>query len=137
MAIYRTQKKNGRTGSIKQSVINTIILSAVTSLFAASVIFIIEMLLKHNIKNQVLIFSLMPGIYFGLLIGIPRTGIPVIKHFILRVILWSTGYIPWNYAKFLDYCTDRLFLQRVGGGYRFMHDLLRQHFAKSYSNPQT
>ncbi|MFL9458405.1 hypothetical protein AB0758_46240 [Tolypothrix bouteillei VB521301_2] len=37
----------------------------------------------------------------------------------MRVILWSNGYTPWNYAKFLDYCTNRLFLQRVGGGYRF------------------
>ncbi len=72
-----------------------------------------------------------------MLIGIPRSGTPAIKHFILRVILWSTGYIPWNYAQFLNYSTERLFLQRVGGSYRFMHDLLRQHFAKSYSDQQT
>ncbi len=32
--------------------------------------------------------------------------------------------------------TNRLFLQRVGGGYRFMHDLLRQHFANSYAQIQ-
>lgn len=53
-------------------------------------------------------------------------------HFILRLILWSKGYIPWNYAKFLDYATNRLLLQRLGGGYRFIHDLLRQHFASHY-----
>jgi hypothetical protein len=73
------------------------------------------------------------GLLFGTLIGTVRSGTPAIKHFILRLILWVNGYMPWNYAKFLNYCTDRLFLQRVGGGYRFMHDLLRQHFAKSYS----
>ncbi|MDF5730224.1 MAG: zinc-ribbon domain-containing protein, partial [Rhizonema sp. PD38] len=81
----------------------------------------------------ILIDSLSLEIAFGILIGILAGGIPAIKHFILRVILWSSGSIPWNYAKFLDYCTNRLFLQRVGGSYRFMHDLLRQHFAKSYT----
>lgn len=77
----------------------------------------------------------MYGLLFGLLIAIPRSGTPAIKHFVLRVILWANGYAPWNYAKFLNYCTNRLFLQRVGGGYRFMHDLLRQHFA-NYSVPR-
>ncbi|MEO0970352.1 MAG: hypothetical protein AAFX80_19015, partial [Cyanobacteria bacterium J06639_18] len=57
-------------------------------------------------------------------------GTPVIKHFVLRVILWSSGYIPWNYAKFLNYSTNRLFLQRVGGGYRFIHKMLQDHFAQ-------
>ncbi|WP_026102977.1 hypothetical protein [Pseudanabaena sp. PCC 6802] len=31
--------------------------------------------------------------------------------------------------KYLD-CTDRLFLQRVGGRYRFNHKLLQDHFAE-------
>jgi hypothetical protein len=29
----------------------------------------------------------------------------------------------------LDYCTERLLLQRIGGRYRFMHKLLQDHFA--------
>jgi GTPase SAR1 family protein/MFS family permease len=70
---------------------------------------------------------------FPTLFGVISIGEPVIYHFCLRLVLWLRGYVPWNYAKFLDYCTNRLFLQRVGGGYRFMHDLLRQHFANSYA----
>lgn len=54
---------------------------------------------------------------------------PVMQYFSLRIMLYITDQTPWNYARFLDYSTDRLFLQRVGGGYRFIHDLLRQHFA--------
>jgi len=50
-------------------------------------------------------------------------------HFSLRLILYRNGSIPWNYARFLDYCTKRLFLQRVGGRYRFIHRLLQEHFA--------
>nr|WP_322715963.1 NACHT domain-containing protein [Nostoc sp. ChiQUE02]MDZ8228818.1 NACHT domain-containing protein [Nostoc sp. ChiQUE02] len=83
--------------------------------------------------NEALIFSLMSlisGLFLGLLIGIPRSGTPVIKHFTLRLILYFNGYIPWNYARFLNYCTERLFLQRVGGRYRFIHKLLQDHFAK-------
>ncbi|MFB2771623.1 hypothetical protein ACE1AT_20380 [Pelatocladus sp. BLCC-F211] len=54
----------------------------------------------------------------------------LVQHFTLRLILCRNGYIPWNYARFLDYCTERLFLQRVGGRYRFIHKLLQDHFAQ-------
>ncbi|MFC1960266.1 hypothetical protein ACFLYO_06120, partial [Chloroflexota bacterium] len=52
-----------------------------------------------------------------------------IRHFILRVMLTRAGYMPWNYAAFLDYCCDHVLLERVGGGYRFVHVLLRDYFA--------
>ncbi|MEH2355949.1 NACHT domain-containing NTPase [Nostoc sp.] len=52
------------------------------------------------------------------------------QHFTLRLVLYFNGYIPWNYARFLDYCTERLFLQRVGGRYRFIHKLRQDHFAQ-------
>ncbi|MBE9053449.1 NACHT domain-containing protein [Nostocales cyanobacterium LEGE 11386] len=70
----------------------------------------------------VLTAGLILGLYFG--------GQVCIQHFILRLILYRNGYIPWNYARFLDYCTERLFLQRVGGRYRFIHKLLQDHFAQ-------
>jgi predicted NACHT family NTPase len=57
-------------------------------------------------------------------------GLACIQHLALRITLWQSGYIPWNYARFLDYCTERLFLQRVGGRYRFIHKLLQDHFAE-------
>lgn len=73
--------------------------------------------------------------YIGILVGltfglISRGGEASIKHFVLRVILYITGYIPWNYAQFLDYASDRIFLQKVGGGYIFIHRLLLEHFAQ-------
>ena len=66
---------------------------------------------------------LMPGMF---------VAIGCIQHFTLRLILWLNGYIPWNYARFLNYATERLFLQRVGGRYRFIHALLREHFAQMH-----
>lgn len=66
------------------------------------------------------------GILFGLAAG---GGEACVKHFILRVIFYGNTYIPWNYAKFLDWATDLIFLQKVGGGYIFIHRLLLEHFA--------
>lgn len=125
------ENKQTSNQGIRQSFTNTLAISINTCLFTIPVNFIILTIAFKD--REILVTSLMSGIFLGLLIGITRCGTPVIKHFVLRVVLWSNGYIPWNYAKFLDYCTNRLFLQRVGGSYRFMHDLLRQHFAKKYA----
>jgi hypothetical protein len=70
------------------------------------------------------------GFGFGWLIGFLNFGgRAVIKHFIIRVIFWRSGSIPWNYAQFLDYCAERVFLRKVGGGYIFIHRLLMEYFA--------
>ena len=75
-------------------------------------------LLVLEVLNTVLIV--------GLIFGVKS----VIQHFVLRLILYLNCYIPWNYAKFLDHAAKHRFIQRVGGRYRFMHDLLRKHFAQ-------
>jgi hypothetical protein len=53
-----------------------------------------------------------------------------IKHFVLRIILYCNRYIPWNYARFLDYASERLLMKKVGGGYIFYHRMLMEHFAQ-------
>ncbi|MGF1514094.1 MAG: NACHT domain-containing protein [Elainellaceae cyanobacterium] len=69
------------------------------------------------------VFTLVGGgFYFG-------GGLPCIQHLALRRILYTSDRIPWNYARFLNYSTDRLLLQRVGGRYRFIHKLVQEHFA--------
>lgn len=78
---------------------------------------------------QALIVGTSFGMAVGLLLGLELGGRVCVQHFTLRFLLWCIGYIPWNYARFLDYCTERLFLQRVGGRYRFIHRLLQEHFA--------
>ncbi|MCM0594488.1 MAG: hypothetical protein ACSI46_20020 [Gloeotrichia echinulata DVL01] len=66
------------------------------------------------------------GLILGLLFG---GGIACIQHFSLRLLLWVEGFIPMNYARFLNYASDRIFLQKVGGGYIFVHRMLLEHFA--------
>jgi DNA polymerase III delta prime subunit len=74
----------------------------------------------HIELSGVLVLALLSGL-------VP--GAACIQHFALRFILWCRGVTPWNYARFLNYATERMLLQRVGGRYRFIHELLREHFA--------
>ena len=69
------------------------------------------------------------GLAFGLAVGLFFGGLACIQHFTLRFILYLNGYIPWNYARFLDYAAERIFLRKVGGGYIFIHRLLQDYFA--------
>ena len=75
----------------------------------------------------------MLGLLFGVAAG---GGEACIKHFILRIILYCNGYIPWNYARFLDYATERIFLQKVGGGYIFVHRSLLENFAQMHRSSE-
>ena len=36
--------------------------------------------------------------------------------------------MPWHYVHFLEEATERILLQRVGGGYRFIHPLFQEYF---------
>lgn len=93
-----------------------------------------------NLSTAMLMTGLTPEpadwLYFGLgnvllvaLLSALLPGSACIQHFALRFILWCRGVAPWNYARFLDYVTERMLLQRVGGRYRFIHGLLRDHCA--------
>ncbi|MEM7030538.1 MAG: hypothetical protein AAF629_13290, partial [Chloroflexota bacterium] len=69
--------------------------------------------------------ALTVGVYGALWYG----GLDVIRHYTLRLLLILQGHTPRNYAHFLDHATDLIFLQKVGGGYRFIHRLVLEHFA--------
>jgi serine/threonine protein kinase len=57
---------------------------------------------------------------------------PCTQHFIVRALLWRAGLAPWNYVRFLDYAVERIFMQRLGGGYGFVHRELLEHFAQKF-----
>ena len=68
------------------------------------------------------------AVLFALLGGLVP-GAACLQHFTLRLVLSSFGFAPWRYARFLNYATERTLLHRVGGRYRFIHPLLRDHLA--------
>ncbi|MBD1838624.1 NACHT domain-containing protein [Coleofasciculus sp. FACHB-64] len=110
------------------------------NLFITSVIFILITLPFVMLIEAVLLLAkrqfvepinlVIHGIGIVLTWSIFSAGLPVIQHFVSRLILWKSGAIPWNYARFLSYANERRLIKQVGGRYRFIHDLLREHFAK-------
>jgi hypothetical protein len=86
--------------------------------------------IRANTINYGLEFLLNTGLILGLMGALWYGGLDVIQHYLLRLILLIQGHTPANYARFLDYAVDRIFLQKVGGGYRFIHRLLLEHFAE-------
>ncbi|MEO0352246.1 MAG: protein kinase [Cyanobacteria bacterium P01_A01_bin.15] len=96
-----------------------------STLFAlvAMVILYVPGALLGNTKAS---FWAATGLAFGFAAG---GGEALIKHTLLRLALTLSGATPWHYSKFLDYATASIFLQKVGGGYMFVHRLLLEHFA--------
>ena len=84
--------------------------------------------LAHGLVGG-LAHGLVFGLVFGLVGGLAYGGYACLSHFALRFVLWRGGAMPWNYVRFLDYATERIFLRRVGGGYIFVHRLLQEYFA--------
>ena len=69
------------------------------------------------------------GLIFGLSVTLIFGGMFVLKHFVLRLLLWKSGSAPLHFVAFLAQAKDLLFLRQVGGGYIFVHRLLREYFA--------
>jgi hypothetical protein len=71
------------------------------------------------------------GLFIALFVGFAvGGGKACLQHLSLRIVLRQSG-LPWNFARFLNYCVERRLLLRVGGSYRFLHRELLDHFAQS------
>ncbi|MCB0209662.1 MAG: NACHT domain-containing protein [Anaerolineae bacterium] len=120
-----------------------IILSAKNTIFASLIIMLTSSLIGwlnsgwNGWITRGPIFALINGLVFGSFFGalgglsgaLWYGGLDIIQHYTLRLILTIQGHTPLNYARFLDYAAERIFLQKVGGGYRFIHRLMLEHFA--------
>src|SRR5579859_1329841 len=71
------------------------------------------------------IIGLIAGLFAGLFYG----GAAYLQHYILRFLFWRSGAMPWHYTRFLEAACECILLQRVGGGYRFIHPRFQEFFA--------
>jgi NACHT domain len=79
-----------------------------------------------------LFYGLVGGLVFGLVFGpLYYGGAAVIKHYVLRLILPLCTPTPLDLVRWLEEACTRGLLVRVGGGYRFYHELLQRHFAEA------
>jgi hypothetical protein len=75
------------------------------------------------------------GLLFGLGGALAFGGYTCLSHLALRLVLARNGSLPLLLVPFLDYCVERIFLRRVGGGYIFIHRMLMEHFASLHGKP--
>ena len=119
---------------IRQSALNVVIFSALGLLVIGIPYGLFNLslaaLMTRTLPTPADFMSLAAGAgaTFGLLAGL-LPGAACIQHFVLRFVLWASGTLPLRYAHFLNFATRRRLLQRVGGRYRFIHVLLRDHLA--------
>ena len=77
-----------------------------------------------------LVDGLVLGLAVALCVGTWFGGLDVLLHYFLRLLLYVKGRSPLNLVRFLDYAAKDLnFLQKVGGGYIFIHRMLLDYFA--------
>jgi hypothetical protein len=79
------------------------------------------------ITASVVAFSLAPAL--GLSCSLCLGGFEVLQHYTLRWILSSSRRVPFRCHGFLEQSVKLLFMQRVGGGYIFIHRMLMDYFA--------
>lgn len=119
---YRVGRRSFPNQGIWRSLANSlrffVLIGAVTGVLLA--------LLETPVSGVVngIILGLMAALFGG-----QGSGMTCVKHFILRLLLWHQGKIPWNYARILDWGDRLSLLQRVGGGYSFIHRLVQQYLA--------
>ncbi|NES71527.1 MAG: hypothetical protein F6K24_43170, partial [Okeania sp. SIO2D1] len=104
-----------------------------------SISIIMNLFLKSNnseLTSEILLLLLLLLSKFLLLFVFIIFGTCILQHLILRITFFLTKKAPWNYARFLNYATEKMLLQRVGGGYRFIHRLLQERLAWRYNNQQ-
>lgn len=61
------------------------------------------------------------GLICGSIAALWLGGADLIKHIVLRVLIWAEGTAPLNYSRFLEFATRAAVLRRVGSGYEFVH----------------
>jgi hypothetical protein len=99
-----------------------------SQMWTTAVIFLFMILLFAAFSwLQNWIGGLLISLFIGFAVG---GGKACLQHLSLRIVLWQSG-LPWNFARFLNYCVERRLLLRVGGSYRFLHRELLDHFAQS------
>lgn len=77
----------------------------------------------------ILVGGLLLGLYGGLLTALYTGWIACIQHIVIRMLLWRAGEAPLRYVRFLEGAVRCILLQRVGGGYIFVHRMLLDYFA--------
>src|SRR5260370_10075692 len=130
----RIRPNQGIRNSLRNGVVFGLIYGLIVGVLSGMILSFTRVVSYTHIPIGTLILGgLSDGMWFGLAtagaVWATSGGVASVQHFFLRLRLWRAGYIPWRYARFLDYASECILLRKVGGGYIFMHRLLLDYFA--------
>jgi hypothetical protein len=87
---------------------------------------------EHGGFMNAFVLSIAWGAGCGLLLGLACGGGAALQHSVLRIFLWHHGLAPLRYTRWLGYGIHlRLLYWGIGGGHRFIHRVVQDHFASS------
>jgi hypothetical protein len=69
------------------------------------------------------------GVGLGLLMSLNFGLMSLIRHYLIRLILYLYDLMPGKLISFLDHASGLIFMRRIGSGFIFVHRLLMEHFA--------
>ena len=109
------------------------LMAKITVVILAIVNTLIILIVHYRYLNKLPV-TLIIGLCVAVVTGgvaafIHHSGRSCQQHLALRIVLWITGCIPWNYADFLDYASELTFLNKIGGGYQFFHGMFKEYLA--------
>lgn len=117
------------------------LIATITSIIVAIINMLLILIFHHNHLDKlpvILILGLGAAVVTGGVAAfIHDSGRACQQHLALRIVLYLTGNIPWNYEDFLNYVSESNklhFLNKIGGGYQFFHGLFKQHLASLKRN---
>lgn len=119
----KTRPNEGIILSLKNSLLAALIMGIVVGLS-----FILIIKFRFPEQDQVLLAAVFVGMMTALIGFLWFGGFDVIRHFALRVVLTLTGKMPFHLPNFLDYASELILLQKIGGGYIFRNRLLMDYF---------
>ncbi|MEM6251328.1 MAG: NACHT domain-containing protein [Cyanobacteria bacterium P01_D01_bin.156] len=125
LSVSKIKTKTYPNEGLIESVKNSLMIGLVVGLISAVIIYPVVKV----VANAILV-SIFIGTSLGLLTLFIFGGQAFSKYFLLRVFLYHKGLVPWHYSDFLDYASERIILQKVGGGYIFIHRMLLEYFTE-------
>ncbi|GKS59862.1 hypothetical protein YTPLAS18_33980 [Nitrospira sp.] len=127
-AIESTATPNqGIKSTLRRALLTTIVVSLISSLMFLVPLLFISWTASDKEKSLHII-PLLEWLFLVVTVGLWQST-PALRHYVLRAILYCQGHLPPHFVSFLDYAAGLIFLQKVGGGYVFIHRLVMEHFA--------
>lgn len=130
----KTAPNQGMRMSVRNAAIATAFSSIIVSISSIVVLhgwlWLPENTIQLTLANKVSVVAAF-AVWCAFFSAMSFGGLDLLKHFLIRMILKTSGQIPNNFIEFLTHATRLNFLQRVGGSYMFGHRLLQEHFARA------